>query len=146
MSRKKTKICLACGKDFLGNEGAFTCGDACRSYMSRNLAKGKKPEYYFIAKGKGQKVPILDKVTVPQKPKKNLPKVSVPELSPPEEKKETIVLTKEQGILKVAELMGEIRIIETEKCPMNKHPKIFVLEQEMKKSELEDKINILNTL
>lgn len=59
MGRKKTKICLVCGKDFLGSEAAFTCKSACRTYMSRLFAKGKKPEYYFLAKGKGQKVPEI---------------------------------------------------------------------------------------
>jgi len=61
MARKKTKICLVCGKDFLGSEAAFTCGTACRTYMSRLVKKGKKPEYYFVAKGKGQKVPDFKK-------------------------------------------------------------------------------------
>lgn len=61
MARKKTKMCLVCGKDFLGSEAAFTCGNACRTYMSRLVKKGKKPEYYFVAKGKGQKVPEFKK-------------------------------------------------------------------------------------
>lgn len=87
MSRKKTKICLVCGKDFLGNEAAFTCGNACRTFMSRMVAKGKKPEYYFIAKGKGQKVPELKKDI---KPTTNIPiKVKIVEEKPKEETKLT---------------------------------------------------------
>jgi hypothetical protein len=80
MARKKTKMCLVCGKDFLGSESAFTCGTACRTYMSRLFAKDKKPEYYFIAKGKGQKVPIAKKEVKVQDANKPTNKVEPPKV------------------------------------------------------------------
>lgn len=73
MNRKKNKICLVCGSDFLGIESAITCKPSCRTYMSRLIAKGKRPEFYFIAKGKGQKVPELKKESELPEPKKSPP-------------------------------------------------------------------------
>jgi len=57
MARMTSKICLVCGKDFKGTAAKMTCSPACRTAMSRIFVEGKKPEYYFIAKSKGQKVP-----------------------------------------------------------------------------------------
>lgn len=61
MARMTSKICLVCGKEFKGTAAKMTCSSACRTAMSRIFADGKKPEYYFIAKSKGQKVPELKK-------------------------------------------------------------------------------------
>ena len=153
-----SKICLVCGKDFLGTDGKMTCGDACRNAMSRMVAKGKKPEFWLIAKGKGQKIPLFfpkpkkkakDKNLEPKidykkttkesydaEPLSNLIMDEVGQTAPP--------MTKEQIAIEVSKLNAQIEAIVKEKCPMNKHPKMFVLEQEMKKSDLEEKINLLN--
>lgn len=74
MARMTSKICLVCGKDFKGTAAKMTCSTACRTAMSRLLAENKKPDFYFIAKGKGQKVPEIKKET---KPKPNIPDKSL---------------------------------------------------------------------
>jgi len=58
-TRKSSKICLVCGKDFKGTAAAQSCGNACRVFLHRLLAAGKRPEFYLIAKSKGQKVPDI---------------------------------------------------------------------------------------
>lgn len=65
MARMTSKICLVCGKEFMGTAAKMTCSTACRTAMSRIFSDNKKPEYYFIAKGKGQKVPEIKKDTKP---------------------------------------------------------------------------------
>lgn len=59
MARMITKMCPVCGKEFKGTEGKITCSNACRTATSRMLAKGKKPEYWLMAKSKGQKMPLV---------------------------------------------------------------------------------------
>lgn len=61
MARKTSKICLVCGNEFKGTAAKMTCSTACRTFMHRLFAAGKKPEYYFIAKNKGLKVPEIKK-------------------------------------------------------------------------------------
>ena len=160
MGRKKTKICLVCGKDFLGNEAAFTCGTACRTYMSRLLKKGKKPEFWLMAKNKGQKIPLFFQSPKKKEPEKKLEtkihyKETTKESYDAEPLSNLIMdevgqtatpMTKEQIAIEVSKLNAQIEAIVKEKCPMNKHPKMFVLEQEMKKSDLEEKINLLNDI
>ena len=72
MARKTTKLCPVCGKEFKGTDGKITCSNACRTAASRMLAKGKKPEFWLIAKSKGQKLPIVFNGPIPSvvKPKK----------------------------------------------------------------------------
>ena len=160
MGRKKTKMCLVCGKDFLGNEAAFTCGTACRTYMSRLLKKGKKPEFWLMAKNKGQKIPLffqkpikkvkdekLDTdIDYKEPTKESYDGEPLSYLTMDEVGQTAVPMSKEQVAIEISKLNAQIEAIVKEKCPMNKHPKMFVLEQEIKKSELEDKISLLSTL
>ena len=59
MARKTTKLCPVCGNEFKGTDGKITCSNACRTAASRMLAKGKKPEFWIMAKTKGQKLPLV---------------------------------------------------------------------------------------
>ena len=65
---KKDKVCPVCGKTFKGTAKAQVCGSTCRSRLKRLIEAGGKPEYYLIAKGKGQKVPDLTGVKKPKTP------------------------------------------------------------------------------
>lgn len=150
MGRKKTKMCLVCGKDFLGTEGAFTCGGSCRTMMSRLLANGKKPEFWLVAKNKGQKMPLVFSKPTPKKDKPNYPNIDFKPTTkdsydaPPLEE---IVTDKIGDIPKPLtldqkeDIRKQIKKINEERCPSNKHPKMFILEQEMRVSELEEKLN-----
>lgn len=84
-SIKKTKTCLVCGTEFKGIETANTCGSACRTTLSRLLKKGKKPQYWLIAKNKGQKLPLF--FAAPMKKEDNKPEPEKPPVIPESDKK-----------------------------------------------------------
>lgn len=141
MARKTSKICLVCGKDFDGTAAKMTCSDACRTAMFRMASVGKKPEFYLIAKSKGQKVPNFGKKkeavvpTITEAPKE-INKEPIAVIKEPE-------LTKEQKMAKIQELEKEITNIGRERCPSNQHPKTFILNQEIRISDIKDQINKL---
>lgn len=56
---KKDRLCPVCGKTFKGTAKAQVCGSTCRGRLKRLIETGQKPEYYMMAKSKGQKVPLL---------------------------------------------------------------------------------------
>lgn len=157
MARKTSKICLVCGEEFLGTDGKMTCKDACRSAMSRMVAKGKKPEYWVIAKSKGQKIPLFfpkpkkkdkqerieTKINYKENTKESYDAEPLSFLTMDEVGQTAPFLTKEQIAIEVTKLEGQIKTVKMEKCPMNKHPKMFILEQEVKEAELQDKIDKL---
>ncbi len=130
--------------------------------MSRILADGKKPEYWLLAKSRGQKLPLFF-----SKPEKKLPPqvrwekpiiyITAPKEAhydggsykpylqdevgqmppmPPE-------LTKDQKITKMAELNKRMVEISRQSCPSNQHPKTFKLNQEMKIAELQEQLNLI---
>ena len=160
MARKSTKICLVCGNEFKGTAAAFTCSGACRTAMSRILADGKKPEYWLVAKTKGQKLPLIFSKPSP-KPKvewkaENIQFIASKEahydggshkpylqdevgLMPPPPPE----LTKEQKLVQIAELTVEMNKVKNQSCPSNQHPKTFKLMQEMKISEFQELIQSL---
>lgn len=57
MARKTDKICLVCGNGFKATASGKTCSGACRIAMKRMLDNGRRPDFYLIAKSKGQSVP-----------------------------------------------------------------------------------------
>lgn len=133
---------MVCGKEFQGTKAAFTCSGACRTAMSRILAEGGKPEYWLIAKGKGQKLPSTFFKTEPKKEAekqqvKEPPKVEAEKTdnSLPDEP-----LTKEQRDRKIYDLEKKITETERQQCPLNQHPKSFKLNQQVKIEELKDEI------
>lgn len=144
MGRQKTKMCLVCGKDFLGNRAAFTCGTACRTYMSRDLKNGKKPEYWLLAKSKGQKIPDWNKPKQAKQKEKVVTETKVEETKQvlPElpKAKVEITLTKEQIVAKISELNRTLAEVKKEKSPLIGHPKTWILKQEVKISDLEEQI------
>lgn len=54
---KKEKMCIVCGKEFVGNAHAETCSAGCRKKLSRMKAKGETPPYSILAKSKAKKKP-----------------------------------------------------------------------------------------
>ena len=159
-TRKGLKICLVCGIDFSGTNAAQTCSTKCRTRMSRMIADGKKPEFWLIAKSKGQKIPLffqkpikkvkdekLDTdIDYKEPTKESYDGEPLSYLTMDEVGQTAVPMSKEQVAIEISKLNAQIEAIVKEKCPMNKHPKMFVLEQEIKKSELEDKISLLSTL
>jgi len=157
MARMTLKICLVCGKEHEGTEAKITCSNACRTAMSRMLVNGKKPEYWLIAKGKGQKMPLT--FTAPKIKKEK--KQDRPNIKFTESTKESydgsntildtfdevgttdIPLTKEQKLAKEIEIDKQISEIKRERCPNGVHPKSFKLTQEVKIEELKELLNQL---
>lgn len=138
-------MCLVCGKDFLGNKAAFTCGTACRTYMSRDLKNGKKPEFWLVAKGKGQKMPDWDKKTKSIEPKKEEPKEVKVEIAELPKVEPEIKLTKEQIISKISELERKKFTVRGETCPKDKHPKMWALLKDDKVAEIDAEITQLQS-
>lgn len=137
MSRKKTKLCLVCGEEFLGTNGKMTCSGACRTEMSRLLSSGKKPEYWMIVKSKGQKVPNFFKsATKDKKPIEEKNKVI--------EQKETPTITEPQKKLtpeEYAALEIELKALKSQRLPPGMHPRTFKLLQDDKIADLQAKID-----
>lgn len=81
---KKDMICPVCGKAFKGTAKAMMCGSTCRSRLKRILEAGRKPEFYLMAKSKGQKVPLLFARPSPKKEKEEveMPKIKYAENHP----------------------------------------------------------------
>lgn len=151
MARMTNKICLVCGKEVMGTESKLTCSTSCRTALSRMIAKGKKPEFWLIAKGKGQKIPSFK----PQEKKKVIKEVaeSIEYLELPPDilesplanfvPTENMALTKEQVEAKINELTKQISVLERQGCPLGQHPKMFKLNQEVKVDELKAQLNQL---
>jgi hypothetical protein len=153
MARKVSKICLVCGNDFKGTEGKFTCGNACRTAMSRMLANGKKPEYWILAKSKGQKIPLFfPKGTIKKREQPLISKVDFKESSEksydapinPNPILDEPTFIKIEKVLTFKEKIGhntklDIQINEEKRkeCPKNMHPKLFRMQQDDLISELE---------
>jgi hypothetical protein len=146
-TRKTTKICLVCGEDFKGTAAAQVCGNACRVALKRILDADKKPEFWLLAKNKGQKLPLVFGVT-PKKKETKLADVDVP-ITPitPEsldiEKPTEPELTKEQKLAKIAQLSNQIDTVRKEQCPQRMHPKTFQLNKEIRISDIETEIEQL---
>lgn len=72
MARKTDKTCLVCGKEFKATAAGKTCSGACRISLKRIIDSGKRPDFYTIAKSKGQKVPdlLIDKLEKKSKSEK----------------------------------------------------------------------------
>lgn len=153
MTRKTNKICLVCGTEFKGTEARFTCGNACRTAMSRMLSKGKKPEFWVLAKSKGQKIPLFfQKPIIKIKEPSFESKIDFVESKPESYNSEKISFAKidEAGlveppkVLTLQEKLGhnaklDIRINEEKRkdCPKNIHPKLFRMQQDDIIAELE---------
>ncbi len=153
-TRKRLKICLVCGRDHEGTEAKITCSTACRSAMSRMLAKGKKPEYWLIAKSKGQKIPLFFAAPKIKKEKQedrlNIKFTESTEESYDGNKLDRYVLdeigltepmqslTTEQKLAKEVEINNRIAKIKREVCPNGQHPKHFKLTQEVRIEELNE--------
>jgi len=158
MGRKTDKTCVVCGEVFKGTAGRITCSGACRTALHRILKIGKKPDYWLIAKSKGQKMPLLFAGPRPKMKEAELPLSSEIKYSPNTDAsfngpkisryvmdevgltKIAEPLTKEQKESKKREIEALIAKTKKEECPMGKHPKMFVLAQEVKISELEEQL------
>ncbi len=147
-TRKTTKICLVCGEDFKGTAAAQVCGNACRVALKRILDADKKPEYWLLAKNKGQKLPLVFGVT-PKKKETKLADIDVPitpitseslDIEKPTEPE----LTKEQKLAKKIQLTEQIKSIKKEKLPPGMMVRQFTLTQEVRVSEIEEQIELLN--
>lgn len=108
------------------------------------MDEDKKPEFYLIAKSKGQKVPDFPKVKV-----KNLNKPSTgsnQKIEIPIAQNESIdipELTKEQKADKIRELESQIKKIEKESLPAGMLPKAHILNKEMRIDEIKEQIQNL---
>lgn len=74
MARKTNKMCLVCGNQFMATASGQTCSGACRVSLKRIIDSGKKPDFYLVAKSKGQKVPDLLVEKLAKKSKSEKPK------------------------------------------------------------------------
>lgn len=153
MTRKVSKMCLVCGNEFKGTEGRFTCGNACRTAMSRMLANGKKPEYWLLAKNKGQKVPLFFKRTEPKKPEKHLDsnieyskttpksydsdKISFAKIDEVALIEQPKVLTLQEKFYHNAEIDKKIALEKNRQLTPGMHPKLFRMQQDDLIAELE---------
>jgi len=148
MARMTNKICLVCGKEVKGTESKITCSTACRTALCRMVAKGRKPEFWLIAKGKGQKLPSFNKKEKGKVIKdvvKNIEYIELPtnilespitEFTPPE----NIKLTKEQLEIKINSINKQILDLERGSCPLGHHPRLFKLSQEVEIDKLKESI------
>jgi hypothetical protein len=145
-TRKSGKICLVCGKEFLGTAAAQVCGVSCRTFLHRTLKAGKTPSFYIIAKSKGQRVPLIGvaKLMKEEKKKDELPKNEEPKKQelPIEPISE---LNKEQISAQISRLNKEIDVINHEYMPAGKLPKAWALGKSMRIDEIQDKINELKS-
>lgn len=128
---KKERLCPVCGNTFKGTEKALVCGATCRSRLKRIVDSGKKPEFYFIAKGKGQKVPLLlAEKALKRKTAKATPqeKVIEPVLPPPPLKEEK-TLTREEIWANNDTINQQIKTEQKRQLPAGMHPRVFKLKQ-----------------
>jgi len=150
----KSKICPVCGKTFEGTAKAQMCGSTCRGRLRRMLEVGGKPEYYVMAKSKGQKLPSLEW------PKTKKPKIDFKPTTEDsfngEKVSETLILdevgtfgdyrqpelTKEQKLAKISELNEEIKKINAEELPPGMLPKRHTLEKAMKIDSINEQIKL----
>jgi hypothetical protein len=166
MARKTTKLCPVCGNEFKGTDGKITCSNACRTAASRMLAKGKKPEYWLMAKSKGQKMPLVFNGPSPKKEKpkhENLSsKVEVitptplsydgPPLNPliqDEARKTEVakVITWAQKLAHNDKIENEIKEIDKKPLPPGMLPKLWRLKRDIEIDKLKDQLyNVTNQL
>lgn len=151
---KKDLKCPVCGIEFKGTAKAVVCSPTCRTRLKRIVDGGGKPEYYLIAKSRGQKLPPLlaekqaKKVSV-----QNLNEQSngtTQDLTEPSKTTNTTIdtmpeLTKEQKLMKISELEGQIKKIQNEGLPIGMLPKRHTLDKSMRIDEITDQINKLKT-
>ncbi len=167
--RKRNRICLVCGKHFLGNAAANTCGSSCRTELSRLKAAKKRPEYILLAKSNGQKIPDL---TAPKrlKFKKGEKKQDIEcigstviytPVTPASfdcEKADKYILdeagmtapitpmTKEEKEAMKRGLEKQIENIKKESLPAGVHPKTFILTKQVRVSEIEEQIKMVELI
>jgi predicted nucleic acid-binding Zn ribbon protein len=156
-TRKSLKICVVCGKDIEGTEAKITCSSACRTALCRMIARGRKPEFWLIAKGRGQKLPSFNKKEKGKVIKdvvKNIEYIELPTniLESPIANfvpYENIKLTKEQLEVKINSINKQILDLERESCPLGQHPRLFKLSQEVEIDKLKEyiiKLKITNNV
>lgn len=108
-----TSICLVCGTPLENvSYGKMTCGATCRSRLRRMRDRNQPPPFFEQAKGVGQKVLFTKK----PKPK-----------------------TKDQLTAEWVEIQKEIERVKAEKSPLGGSPRMWVLQQEVKISDLQEK-------
>ncbi len=146
---------MVCGKDFEGTKAAFTCSGACRIEMHRLVKDGKKPDFWLIAKTKGQKIPLFfPKAKKQEKEEPLRSQIKYAEITPKsydapklveviDEVPQTPILTKEQKQGEIFKLNMQIRDIQKEECPLREHPKRFKMGQESRIDEIKEKIKSL---
>lgn len=145
---------MVCGKEFKGTASAQNCSGACRTAMSRMLAIGKKPEFWILAKSKGQKVPLFfaGKTEKPVVMKSEAPNINYQKSTAESydgkrlgkevfDELPLVAVLKPVSPEQRQEIEKEILKIQREECPTNTHPKMFRLQKEVRISELQEKLN-----
>ena len=109
------RVCVVCGTNFSATAGKSTCGDACRKYLNR-VSGEEIQKYVNRAKELGQKIP---KCLLP-KPK-----------------------SKAQIEAERQALQKKLLDLKTEKAPLYGNPRAWVLQQEVRISEVQEQIDKL---
>lgn len=161
MTRKTDKTCVVCGVTFKGTAGRITCKEACRTALHRIMKSGKKPDYWLIAKSKGQKMPLLFSGPKPKNPtaepkiEKEIKFAKITEKSFSGEKAPKYVvneialfpspqlLTKEQVLSQISKMEAQKVAISKEQSPVGVHPKMARFDREDRISNLDDLIKEL---
>ena len=164
--RKRDRICVVCGKEFKGTAASVTCSGSCRIELARLKKANKRPEFILVAKGKGQKIPDLNapkRLKFKKGEKKSIVDWVYKNIVISETTKESFdgekinpylqdeagqmeipkELTKEQKMIKIAELNKRLEIEKRKQCPMGTHPKTFRLTQDSIISEIQEQLKQL---
>lgn len=121
--------------------------------MSRMRAKGRKPEFYYVASGNGRKMPDLNRQPEMYRKNKEAKKEEIkteqkilppsqpiePEVVIPESPKKELTLIEKMALIK--ELEGKITFWKNRPC--QGHPKMWAVTRDAAISEIQDKINQL---
>jgi hypothetical protein len=167
MARKKDKICLVCGESFKATAAGMTCSPACRTALYRILKTGKKPDFYYVAQSKGQKVPLLFKP--PAKPVEAVrkevaakpvvefkaapeaaydsPKLTVTDEPSMTESAKPLTPEEKFKIMgRISELEKKLWEVDREQMPRGMLPKRFGLYKSGKKDDIQEEIDNLKKL